>query len=292
MRARALVTGDQGFIGSHMVKELKSRGWDVYGYDILSEGDAIDYFRSMEDEYFDLVVHCAYVVGGRKTIDGQNLALSTNVQLDGAMFQWALSRAGAVVYYSSSAVYPVEYQTASYGAYRLREGDVFLDDPGTPDALYGWAKLTGEKIAEKFSELGGRVHILRPFSGYSERQSLDYPFPSILSRARGGDYSVWGPKGQSRDWIHVDDVISAALEIYHQDVRYPVNLCTGRATEFGELVRVVASHNTREPKCTGIQYQPNQPTGVFYRVGDPTLLLNHYEPKVTLEEGISRALNR
>lgn len=297
---KALITGDYGFVGTQMTQELKSRGWDVYGYDIVNEGDAIDYLRDVsEDEYFDLVVHAAYVVGGREHIDGVNLALATNVQLDGALFEWALrTRQPAVLYFSSSAAYPTEYQTQQFGAHRLHEDDIYLNDPGTPDANYGWAKLTGERIAAQYAGLGGRVHVVRPFSGYSGCQSLDYPFPSIVQRVAGGDYSVWGPKGQTRDWIHIEDVVNGSLEIYFNDVRDPVNLCTGVPTEFGELVKEIdwqLGPKNRESAWGGgyandsIEYHPEKPTGVFYRVGDPSRMLNYYEPKIDLEEGIGRA---
>jgi nucleoside-diphosphate-sugar epimerase len=275
-----------------MVKELKERGWDVYGYDLKDGDDVVDYFRDI-DEDFDLVVHCAYVVGGREHIDGTNLALASNIQLDGSMFQWALTNEVAVIYYSSSAAYPVEYQskgfTAETGGRRLREGDIHLPDPGTPDSLYGWAKLTGEKLAQKFTELGGRVHVLRPFSGYATDQDLTYPFPSIVKRVKAGDLSVWGPPGQTRDWIHIEDVVNGSLEIYHQDVREPINLCTGRPTEFGELARSI--YRQSSGKHDGVvKYLEGNPTGVFYRVGDPTELLKYFEPKISLEEGIARAL--
>jgi nucleoside-diphosphate-sugar epimerase len=274
-------------VGRHMVKELKERGWDVYGYDLKDGDDVVDYFRGI-DEDFDLVVHCAYVVGGREHIDGSNLALAANIQLDGSMFQWALQNDVAVIYYSSSAAYPKIYQTSDYEM-QLDEALIDLDYPLAPDANYGWAKLTGEKLAQKFTELGGRVHVLRPFSGYATDQDLTYPFPSIVKRVKAGDLSVWGPPGQTRDWIHIEDVVNGSLEIYHQDVREPINLCTGRPTEFGELARSI--YRQSSGKHDGVvKYLEGNPTGVFYRVGDPTELLKYFEPKISLEEGIARAL--
>lgn len=289
---KCLITGDKGFIGTQMTRELKSRGWDVYGYDVLDLDDAIDYFRdTTENEYFDLVVHCAYVVGGRETIDGTNLALAHNVQLDGALFEWGLRASpAAIIYFSSSAAYPVEYQSRVFNKL-LDEDDIYLPDPGTPDANYGWAKLTGERVASSYAAHGGRVHILRPFSGYSEEQSHDYPFTSIVGRVVRGDYSAWGPAGQTRDWIHGSDVINGALEIYNQDVRDPVNLCTGVDTSFGELIQMV--HLELEGTYLSedaIRYDEDKPTGVFYRVGNPARLHNYYNPKVSIEEGIYRAL--
>jgi nucleoside-diphosphate-sugar epimerase len=67
----------------------------------------------------------------------------------------------------------------------------------------------------------------------------------------------------------------------------PVNLCTGRATSFLELAAIV--------KAAAGYAAPNQlltdaPTGPHYRVGDPGFLSTFYTPKVTVEEGVERAL--
>src|ERR1044072_9142577 len=108
----ALVTGYRGFIGSHMAKRLESDGYMVAGVDTASPFplDAVEFFRAI-NEPFDLAVHCAYVVGGRATIDGNPAVLSKNLALDAALFDYVeRTKPGKVIYYSSSAVYPVHIQ--------------------------------------------------------------------------------------------------------------------------------------------------------------------------------------
>lgn len=287
MAKTALVTGHQGFIGSHMIKELTKRGYRVLGVDKSAVDDAKRFFARSVDR-FDLVVHAAYVVGGRATIDGTNTALIENTLLDSMLFDWALrTKQKSLLYFSSSAAYPTHLQDPTCNKI-LREDDIRLHSPYPPDANYGWAKLTGEKMAKVYAENGGRVHVVRPFSGYSEDQSLDYPFPSIVRRATSGDFVVWGPKGQTRDWTHVDDVINGALAIVDNDVRDPVNLCTGIGTEMGQLMKMVVARWTGYD--VDITYDESKPTGVFYRVGDPTKLHQFYQPTITIEEGVSRAI--
>ena len=107
---KALVTGSAGFAGRHFREALHHRGWDVTGIDIAEGNDARDFFSASGDR-FDLVVHCAAVVGGRALIDGPPLALAVNLELDAAMFRWALrTRPGRVIYLSSPAAYPVALQ--------------------------------------------------------------------------------------------------------------------------------------------------------------------------------------
>lgn len=294
----ALVTGSAGFIGRHITAELKARGYWVYGIDVAStdsmdRADALDYFRYQYHTVYDLVVHCAFHVGGRAAIDGLNTNFMKNLELDAAMFEFALrTKQKHVLYFSSSAAYPQELQSKIWVDYhdqtRLEESDINLDWVEQPDATYGWAKLTGERLAEDARKNGLQVTVVRPFSGYGEDQSLDYPFPSIVARAKQGDLSVWGPQGQTRDWIHVSDVVNGALAVYQSGTTDPVNLCTGRGVEMGKLAQMVHLYHDG---CTHmLKYDETKPTGVFHRVGDPARFNQYYTPKVSLEEGIARAL--
>lgn len=287
---RVLLTGSAGFIGRNLHRALDERGWDVTTCDLKAadRGDALDLFRH-DRTRFDLAVHCAAIVGGRASIDGHPLGVGTNLALDSWFMRW-LIRSGTprAVYYSSSAAYPVALQGEDSG-HRLREDDIDLERPGRPDATYGLAKLTGEQLVPYAEAEGCRVHVLRPMSGYGTDQALDYPFPSFIARARRGDdpFEVWGNGRQVRDWIHIEDVLGATLAAVDQDVTGPVNLGTGRATSFNELARMVCSEAGYQP---WIKHIAGAPDGVQYRVADPTKMLALYQPKVTLEEGIRRAL--
>lgn len=306
---RALVTGGAGFVGRHMMRGLADRGWTVVGVDLkeapwtagtLVTCDAREVFagRIMWHDQFDLVVHCAYHVGGRAAIDGDPSLLAKNLELDARLFDWAVrTHQQRVLYYSSSAVYPARLQDLSSSFYygdpelpwiSLSENMVDLQQVQQPDARYGWAKLTGEQLAAAARLSGLTVHVLRPFSGYGGDQDLDYPFPAILRRVISGDLSVWGPRGQHRDWIHIDDVVGCSLAIVEQNIVTPVNVCSGIGIEMGELA-------LRMAKITGVgvsgepHYMADQPTGVMVRVGDPTQMRTIYQPTVSLDEGIRRA---
>ncbi len=176
---KVLITGDQGLVGRHFRNRLKDH--DITGVDIKNGLDARDFFK-VNEEKFDLVVHLAAIVGGRATIEGNPLSVATDLAIDSDMFQWALrTRPDNVVYYSSSAAYPIELQVRG-STHRLSEDDIDLDDVRSPDLTYGWAKLTGEVLAKYAQKDGLKVHVFRPFSGYAADQDLDYPFPSFIQR--------------------------------------------------------------------------------------------------------------
>lgn len=293
MTRRALVTGHRGFIGRHIHAALDAHGWYVDGIDLADGWDAVDWFREPDAAvaHYDLVVHCAALVGGRKVIEGQQATLAArDLALDAAMFEWAMrARPGRIVYFSSSAAYPMKIQGRGWDL-ALHEDSIDLDAAAEPDSSYGWVKLTGERLARwAEAEADLTVHVFRPFSGYGHDQDPAYPFPAYIARAarREAPFDVWGLGDQCRDFIHVDDIVGAVLAAVEHDVRGPVNLGTGRATSFNELAQLVMD---AAGYSTAIRHLPAEPVGAFYRVADPGRLLEFYVPKVTLEEGIERAL--
>lgn len=287
---RALITGIRGFVGRHMAAELRRRGWDVDGCDIAGDFgvDAMDEFRSNFITVPDLLVHCAYHVGGRKGIDGDSGALAKNLALDAAMFDAAVKwRVGRVLYFSSSAAYPVDLQKR--GAEVLRETNLCL--PTAADGDYGFAKAVGERLAWRARRQGVPVTVVRPFSGYGSDQSLDYPFPTFIKRAvEGADpFPIWGDDTQVRDWIHIDDVVNGALAVVDNGTTLPVNLCSGvgfSLRHLAELMWLAAGRSGRP----NIEVQGDQPMGVHTRVGSAHRSMNVYPRRVMLHRGIARAI--
>jgi nucleoside-diphosphate-sugar epimerase len=291
---RALVTGSAGFVGRHLEAELLRRGWSVYVCDLDDYAggiDAHDIFRTSTEQY-DLVVHAAATAPHRAAIDGQPMNLALDLALDAAMFEWAVrTRQRRVLYLSSSAAYPVDLQNDFATARELQEDMIRWDryNVGAPDASYGWVKLTGERMAAAAAQAGLAVHVVRPFSGYGSDQGESWPFGAFAARARRREdpFTIWGDGRQVRDWIHIDDVVAGALAVVDVDVREPVNLCTGVGTSMRELAELV---------CAGAGYEPafvlreDAPAGVAYRVGDPSRLFEIYRPKVSLAEGVERAM--
>lgn len=291
---RVLLTGASGFVGRHLHQALRDRGDDVLAIDlnptpIVYSGDALDFFRT-DNQRFDLAIHCAAVVGGRASIDGSPLGVATNLALDSWYMRW-LVRTGTprAVFFSSSAAYPVALQQPG-DVRRLYEEDIDLDQPGEPDATYGLAKLTGEKLVRYAEAEGCRILVPRPFSGYGEDQDDCYPFPAFIQRAKRRDdpFEIWGSGDSTRDWIHIDDLVGATLALLNADVTGPVNLGWGRATSFNDLARIVTTAAGYRPQ---LKHLPAAPQGVHHRVCDPSRMLDHYAPTVTLEEGVRRALN-
>lgn len=291
---KVLISGSAGFLGRHFAARMRADGHDVTGVDIADDPtrDVLLGFRYGKRN-FDLVLHLAAVSPHRAAIDGRALAVGAgNLALDSALFEWAArTKPGRVVYFSSSAAYPTDLQNDFARPRALREDDCRTDrlNIGDPDAIYGWVKLTGERLADAYRAQGGRVTVVRPFSGYGEDQSPDFPFGAFRDRAARCEdpFVIWGDGEQVRDWIHVDDIVGATLAAVEHEVDGPLNLCTGIGTSMRELAELFTTTAGYRP---GFELHPEQPTGVAYRVGDPTRLREIYTPKVSLDEGVKRAL--
>jgi nucleoside-diphosphate-sugar epimerase len=302
---KALVTGAAGFVGRHMTRELMDRGYEVDMCDIEFTDEYVDFDEHVSKDAnflfmhntkrYDLVVHAAATAPFRAAIDNQPANLVYDMHLDAAMFDWAIGTGQKhVVYLSSSAAYPVGLQRRLDTSERLAEGDIDLDYPEQPDGRYGVAKLAGEHMARAAIEVGLPVTVVRPFSGYGEDQGDDWPFGAFIKRIKERQVptEIWGAADQQRDWIHISDVVNGILAIVDNwDTSIgPVNLCTGIGTEIGHLVdfmQAEAEWKEYEKRYIGLR---DKPLGVMRRVGDPTLFRAFYTPKVTIEEGVRRAL--
>jgi nucleoside-diphosphate-sugar epimerase len=284
---KILITGDAGFVGRAFHRALEKQNHEITGIDLVN-GKEVRHFFATDNTQFDVVIHLAAIVGGRMTIEGNPLSVASDLAIDADMFQWALrTRPKHIVYFSSSAAYPIFLQRLQYQQ-KLREIDINLEHIRTPDFTYGWAKLSGEMLASYARAEGLKVTVLRPFSGYGADQALDYPFPSFIERAKrkADPFEVWGRGTQVRDFVHIDDVVGATFAAVINDVK-TMNICTGRPTSFIELAEMVM---LQAGYLAPIKNNLDAPIGVEYRVGDPTQMLQVYEPKISLEEGIALAL--
>lgn len=287
---KILITGHKGFVGRHFMKRLNTSRNSIVGIDIKDGKDCRDFFRKDKNTYFDLVIHLAAIVGGRKTIDGDPISVATNLSIDAEFFNWAVkSKPKKIVYFSSSAAYPIEYQTRKKHRI-LKESDIDLENIKSPDNTYGWAKLSGEILAKHAQKYGLDILVLRPFSGYGEDQDLDYPFPSFIDRIkrRVNPFEIWGDGNQVRDFIYIDDIIDFTLHAIKVNVNEPVSLGWGEPVSFNKLARLMFNISGFKPS---IKHLLDNPTGSFFRCSNNSKMLSFYKPKITLEEGIKRALN-
>jgi UDP-glucose 4-epimerase len=303
---RVLVTGAAGFLGRNFVRHYLAAGDEVVGVDNLSNphsywpdelpnnrrhfGDVGEWLANWERKW-DLAYHFAAPVGGREKIEGDPLFNADSLRLDSLFFRWATTNAKTVIYPSSSAVYGVTFQGRD--SQSLGE-DMFRPSNFTwhrPDEMYGFTKLAGEVLAWKSAAYGLSVLCIRPFSGYGEDQSLEYPVPSIAARVarREDPLTIWGSGRQTRDFIHVSDIVGATAARLDAGVSgYEVmNIGSGGPTAFIGVARALTRIEDYKPE---IVTDTTKPEGVQNRWANVGHMLRYYQPKVALTEGLAAVL--
>lgn len=307
MHRRILVTGAGGFLGRHFVKKYLSEGDTVHCIDDFSAAHAVETdgalwlphmdisqgLRLISDKawkhhgQYDVAIHLASPVGGRMKIDKDPFFNMDAFRQDSEFFRWAaVAKPKMVIYPSSSAVYPVRYQTHALS----RRLDVSMVDvtkegltEGTPDATYGFTKLAGEHMAYTLSKTGVKVLVMRPFSGYGPGQPEDYPMTAIIKRAirKEDPLVVWGDGKQVRDFVYVDDIVSIGDTYLPGDFNV-MNIGTGIGTSFIRLARMVADMSGYKPEIATLI---DRPVGVQHRVA-----VGPHRAMVPLHEGLKKTM--
>ncbi len=320
---RILITGGCGFVGRAMIRHIREYYADstITVIDDLSEDKETFYKQGLDKlvdhSYipfdvttlnfytwarrwrFNLCIHCAAVIKGKKFQVSSPLGVAKNLAIDQAVIS-AVSRglADELCYFSSCAAYSTLTQDTIIGndlPYKFRpnfesqlEMNKFALPIYPPEGIYGWCKIMGEVLCSQLVDK--KVTILRPFGGYGTDQALTYPFPAIVERVKRGDdpITVWGSGKQVRDWIHVRDICRLTFDAHNKGAGV-VNLGTGVGTDFTQLAIQIIMKAGRGELI--LRNDPSKPEGVKYRVAD-TLKMQKLRlfPEISLSQGIEMAL--
>jgi UDP-glucose 4-epimerase len=243
--ARILVTGSSGFLGEALIAELTSRGYlDIDGLDI-NPGRYTNIQESVLNlnKTYDVIFHFAAYVGGREGIENNYLDVAKNIELDRNIFEFVQrNNIKKFIYPSSSAVYPVINQGTDNIALSEYMIDFDTNTIGVSDHLYGWSKLTAERMLWEINKhCDTKISIVRPFSGYGPTQSTDYPVPNLIDIVKNNpdNLEVWGTGTQTRDFVYIDDIVRTLIWCMVDDQKYKtLNIGTGIATSFIDLITV------------------------------------------------------
>jgi UDP-glucose 4-epimerase len=101
---------------------------------------------------------------------------------------------------------------------------------------------------------------------------------------------VWGSGDQERDWIHIDDIVECVLQTYPKLYGKVLNLGRGIPVSFFSLAEQIAAAGGDDAQS--VRNDPLKPEGVFSRVADVYQMSQLYQCRITLTEGIRRAIDR
>jgi nucleoside-diphosphate-sugar epimerase len=272
---KALVTGAAGFVGRHLVPKLEAVGYECVCFDRQRYNEGLGVPECLSGFYasppYDLVVHlAANIVNVDARIKG-GMQMFDDIELDLVMCRWLEKnppRQCAVLMSSCAVDFP--------------------EDP------YCIVKRNLEAFAQTLHKKGVPVIVLRPFSGYGEDQSEEYPFRAILERAlrREDPLTVWGGD-QVRDWIHIDDLTDAILYAVNnaEPNAGPIEVGTQRGVSLYSLAHLIAREVGYKPAIRGDYSKPSSSGSRIAGVNKQFRLQQlGWGHKITLELGIERAV--
>lgn len=305
---RALITGGCGFVGRHFLQRLLDDGWFCVCIDNLDSSGSnrpkthhnlnlhlvnVRTFFKMDfsKKKYHLIIHLAAIIGGRLSIDNSPLDVAEDLAIDADFFKWVSKlpeKPDKVVYFSSSAAYPISYQQDDNNNVNLSEDMIDFKNIGLPDMTYGLSKLVGEYLA-KIAHEKYNINIVcyRPFSGYGPDQDDKYPFIAIMKRILNQENPIQIWSNSTRDFVYIDDIVDCVFQTLESiNDGSAINIGSGIGTSFSELVKTmcdVTGHHA------DIEILTDKPVGVHYRVADTTRLNNlNFKPKITLTQGIKK----
>lgn len=261
---KSVVTGGLGFIGSHIVDRLIQLGHDVYVVDDMRSTLIKTYEFRQEAKYFafdvcdrkllsgvfrdaDYVFHLAAESRIPPCIENPILAVESNVLGTATVLECA-REAGVkrVIYSSTSSVYGNNIIDG------MPQHEWFQPDPLNP---YSVTKLAGEHLCKMYYDLFGLETVtLRYFNVYGPREPLTGTYAPVVgvfinNQKKGEPLVVTGPGTQSRDFVHVKDVVEAnilSMNLDFDKTKYrakPINIGTGKPYSIMELAMMVADGN-------------------------------------------------
>ena len=293
-----VVTGGAGFIGSNIVGALLRDGVRVTVLDNLSSGyesnllpfPDVRFVRGdVRDpeavgsalEGTDVVFHLAASVGNKRSIDDPVTDAEINVLGTIRVLEAARKYGVEKVVVSSSAGIFGELKTLP-----IRE-----DHQVEPDSPYGCTKLCQEKLCLAYAKLYGIDAVaLRYFNVYGPNQRFD-AYGNVIpifafSMLRGEPITIFGDGEQTRDFIHVDDIVQANIRAARTpSVTGAYNIASASRITINELVRLLELSSGITPM---VSHGPERPGDVRHSLADisKAQAAFGFSPTIGLEEGL------
>ena len=300
MQRVVVVTGAAGFIGNAVASRLHKDGNKVIALDDFSSGQNISVgpgllvancdLRSREQvednlpNEVDVIVHCAAQSSGEVSFDDPWDDMTRHVNATLQLLEVAATRDVAHFIYTSSM--------AAYG--NPQEFPVKENCSLSPLSFYGAGKAAAEHYVRLYSSLGMANSILRPFSVYGPGQDLGNLRQGMISiylsqLMRSGKVVVKGSLDRFRDFVHVDDAVSAVVAVLENEATrgQTMNLCSGRAVSVRQVVgSLLACADAGWDAVEVVESTPGDQFGMF---GDNSLLrdLSGWKPTWEVKEGIA-----
>jgi len=308
---RVLVTGADGFIGSHLVEHLINEGCIVKAFVYYNSFNSWGWLDNLAKDKLDkievfagdirdpngvreavkdvsLIFHLAALIAIPFSYHSPDSYIDTNVKgtlnIIQAAKDYGIER---VLITSTSEV----YGTAQY---------IPIDEnhPRQPQSPYSASKIGADCIAESFyRSFGLPLTIVRPFNTYGPRQSARAVIPTIITQLLNGkDEIKLGDISPTRDLLFVKDTVMGFIEIAKSDtlIGHDCNIATQSEISIGELAQeLIDQINPKARIVSDVQRVRPEKSEVFRLYGSNKKIMEFtgWKPLFTLSEGLSETIN-
>lgn len=260
---KVLITGADGFIGSHLAEALVQKGYEVRVFVLYNSFNScgwldhtdpkiqneIEFFAGdIRDPYgvkkamqgCNIVFHLAALIAIPYSYHSPATYVDTNVKGTLNVVQAARElNISKVLHTSTSEV----YGTAKFVP-------MTEEHPLQGQSPYSASKIGADQIAISFyNSFETPISIVRPFNTYGPRQSTRAVIPTIITQIANGQYNIkLGDIHPTRDFNYVEDTVNGFIEIANSDstVGEVVNLCSNYEISIGDTVHLIAEVMSQE----------------------------------------------
>jgi len=300
---KVLVNGASGFIGSNLARTLLEKGAKVYSIDNFSYIDSEK--SKSKNDFLDKITIIDGDVSDKKTWEKVpndiKFLFSFGAPSSITLFKENPEKCfgdtffglyHALEYSKQNNVKKLVYPTSGSN-YAGNEMPHREDIYPKPRNLYGASKVACEGLASSYSDFVKSVG-LRIFCGYGPGEEWKKDFGSVAylfirDYMNGNPPEIWGDGSQTRDFIYIEDVVKCILASAETDYTGIINVGTGKAVSFKEILRIIKETLGAEIEPT---FVPKEQNYVEHLEADTTLMKEvlGVEP-ISPEEGIKKFID-
>jgi GDP-D-mannose 3', 5'-epimerase len=309
-----LVTGAGGFIGGHLIADLRKKGFRrLRAIDIKPFGSWCQIFPDVQNLSLDLrdksacyqatqgavyIFNLAADMGGMGYIETHKANCMLSVLINTHMLLAARDMGVKRYLFTSSAcVYAAEKQKST-NVEALKENDAY---PAMPEDGYGWEKLFSERMCRHFWEDFGlpttvvRLHnVYGPFGSFDggrEKAPAAICRKVITAKLSGKhEIEIWGDGEQTRSFMYIDDCIYGLEAIMASTISGPINLGSNELISINQVASIAEEIGQLRLER---RFNLDAPKGVRGRNSDNALLRKHlnWEPSTRFRDGLEKTYN-
>ena len=302
---KVVVTGGTGFIGTHYIEELLTRGarviTSIHEVPFKIYDDRITWLEDINLENLDdalkLLEGADYVIhSAGKICHPSNVANDFQVSLNQIKVITNVLEASyksgvkGFVDVNSSTGYPDR-------RYPITEDEYWDDEPYISYYGYGWMRRYREKLMEHTSHLTDmKIGIARGTAIFGPHDNFNlktcHVIPALIKRVLSGEdpFVVWGSPDVVRDFLYIKDVVKGCLLVLEKgESMRPYNVGCGSAITIGEIVDVILKVTGKNPK---VEWDNSKPTTIPFRMVSTERIINElgFKPDYTFEEGMKETV--